>query len=176
MAADDGRPTVRCYSQDGERRRDFDLSVLALPTGLRDAMVARTAPGAGLTSMESFVKVYLTLRHFDRYLQGLDTTPQQPDQVGPKHFDGFYDYRRARGLKCARADLVELRQLLLRTPGISDALAGRLAGVMPARLITKPIQSYSRVELRRIAEAARADAARGRGPHPREPRAAAAVP
>jgi hypothetical protein len=159
MAADDGRPIVRCYSQDGELCRDFDLSVLALPPGLRDALVAalvaRTAPGAGQTSMGSFVKSYLTLRHFDRYLQSLDTAPQQPDQIGPKHFDGFYDYRRGRGLKCARADLVELRQLLLRMPGISDALAGRLAGVMPARVITKPLESYSRAELRRIAEAAR---------------------
>ncbi len=45
----DGRLVVRCFSQDGEEHRDFDLSVLkmapALKDALADAFVKRTAPG-----------------------------------------------------------------------------------------------------------------------------------
>ncbi|MEU4814913.1 hypothetical protein AB0G03_04600 [Micromonospora aurantiaca] len=159
MTADDGRTIIRCYSQNGEDRRDFDLSELALPSSVREALIAalaaRTAPGAGLTSMNCFVRAHLTLRNFDHYLAGLEVIPQEPAQITPEHFDGFQEHRRTRGLKNVRADLMELRQLLLRTPGVSDALAARLAGVLPPRIDSQPVPSYSRAELRRIAEAAR---------------------
>lgn len=93
---------------------------------------------------------------FDRYLTELKTVPQSAAEVAPRHFDGFYDHRKAEGIKTARHELVEVRQLLLRTPGISDALAGRLAGVMPSRPDSEPSHSYSRAELKRIAQTARA--------------------
>lgn len=48
MTTQDGRRIVRCYSQDGEDRIDFDVSKLAMSEPLREAMiaalVARTAP------------------------------------------------------------------------------------------------------------------------------------
>ncbi|MGW7363204.1 hypothetical protein ACWGI8_07200 [Streptomyces sp. NPDC054841] len=159
MTAEDGRPIVRCYSQDGEERSDLDVSVLTMPEALREAMiaalVARTEPGAGLTSHHSFEKPYRALVTFDGYLARLATAPQSPPEVDPDHFDGFLEHRRAKGIKSVRGELAELRLLLLRTKGISDALAGRLAGVMPPRPESEPAHSYSRAELKRIAEAAR---------------------
>ncbi|MEU2073994.1 hypothetical protein [Streptomyces sp. NPDC013489] len=135
------------------------MSKLAMPGPLREAMitalVARTTPGEGLTSHHSFNKSYRALVEFDRYLVGLETAPQSAAEIAPGHFDGFHDHRKAEGIKTARHELVEVRQLLLRTAGISDALAGRLAGVMPSRPDSEPSHSYSRDELKRIAQAAR---------------------
>ncbi|MEV3845544.1 hypothetical protein AB0L20_18600 [Streptomyces albidoflavus] len=159
MTAEDGRRIVRCYSQDGEDRADYDVSKLATPEPLREAMitalVARTAPGEGLTSRSSFDKSYRALVQFDRYLVGLEAAPQTLAELAPRHFDGFHDHRAAEGIKSARYELVEVRHLLLRTAGISDVLAGRLAGVMPSRPDSEPAHSYSRDELKRIAQAAR---------------------
>ncbi|MGW8992587.1 hypothetical protein ACWGRF_22010 [Streptomyces zhihengii] len=159
MTAEDGRRIVRCYSQDGQERADYDVSNLAMPGLLREAMigalVARTTPGEGLTSRHSFSKSYRALVEFDRYLTALETAPQKADEIAPEQFDGFYDRRKAGGIKTAGHELVEVRQLLLRTAGISDALAGRLAGAMPSRPDSEPLHSYSRDELKRIAKAAR---------------------
>ncbi|MEV6724921.1 hypothetical protein AB0M94_28770 [Streptomyces xanthochromogenes] len=159
MTAEDGRRIVRCYSQDGEERVDYDVSKLAMPGPLREAMiaalVARTTPGEGLTSHHSFNKSYRSLVEFDRYLTALGTVPQDAAEIAPEQFDGFYDHRKAEGIKSSRHELVEVRQLLLRTAGISDALAGRLAGAMPSRPDSEPSHSYSRDELKRIAQAAR---------------------
>ncbi|MGW3459739.1 hypothetical protein ACWDE9_09125 [Streptomyces olivaceoviridis] len=159
MTAEDGRRIVRCYSQDGEDRVDFDVSQLSMPKPLREAMiaalVARTAPGAGLTSHHSFRTSYRSLVELDRYLSRLEAAPQSAADIAPTHFDGFYDHRKAEGIKTARNELVEVRHLLLRTAGISDALAGRLAGVMPSRPDSEPSHSYSRAELKRIAQVAR---------------------
>ncbi|MGW7641593.1 hypothetical protein [Streptomyces decoyicus] len=159
MTAEDGRRIVRCYSQDGEDRLDFDVSGLSLPEALREpliaALAARTAPGAGLTSRHSFKKSYLALVAFDRYLTALEAVPQSAAEVIPGHFDGFYDHRKAEGIQTASNELADLRLLLLRTAGISDALAGRLAGALPTRHEGEPAHSYSRAELKRIAQAAR---------------------
>lgn len=159
MTAEDGRLIVRCYSQDGEDRHDFDVSALTMSESLREAMiaalVARTAPGAGLTSLHSFKTCHRALLVFDSYLAELDMAPQSPSEVTIEHFDGFYDHRWAYGRSAAQQYLTELRQLLLRTTGISNALAGRLARAMPTRPERKHAHSYSRAELKRIAEAAR---------------------
>jgi hypothetical protein len=159
MTAEGGRRIVRCYSQDGEDRSDFDVSGLRMPEALREAMiaalVARTAPGAGLTSLHSFEKCYRTLVLFDGYLARLAAPPHSPSEVAPEHFDGFHEDRRAQGIKTVRFELAELRLLLLRVNDISDALAGRLAGPMPSRPESAPAHSYRRAELKRIAEAAR---------------------
>ncbi|MFE0120332.1 hypothetical protein ACFWZA_19965 [[Kitasatospora] papulosa] len=159
MTTEDGRRVVRCYSQDGEDRVDYDVSALALPEALREpliaALVGRTAPGAGLTSPHSSRKSYQALMGFDRYLTGLKVVPRSAAEVTPEHFEGYYDQRKAEGIKTASNELADLRLLLLRVTGISDALAGRLAGALPARPEGEPAHSYSRDELKRIAQAAR---------------------
>ncbi|WP_216918054.1 hypothetical protein [Nocardia noduli] len=158
--SEDGRQIVRCYSQDGQDRRDLDVSVLTMPEGLRAAMiaalVARTAPGAGLNSTHSFESVYRVLVSFDRYLAGLAVVPQSLAEVGSEHFDGFLDDREALGVKSIRWQLAELRRLLLRASGISATLAARLARPLPPQPPSKPVHSYTRTDLKRIAEAARA--------------------
>ncbi|MFJ2745847.1 hypothetical protein ACIO3O_40020 [Streptomyces sp. NPDC087440] len=160
MTNEDGRRIVRCYGQDGEDRSDLDVSVLTMPDALREAMVAalvvRTAPGGGLTSCHSFKKSFWVLRTFDGYLAGLERVPQRALEVAPEHFDGFGDHRRGKGIKVVRSELTELRQLLLRTEGISGTLSGRLAGSLPARPRNEPAHSYSQTELKRIVHAARA--------------------
>jgi hypothetical protein len=72
-----------------------------------------------------------------------------------EHYDGFYMTRKH--LMGAERELAGLRNLLVNLKGISDALAGHLAGPLPKRRTAKPRQSYSRAEFKRIAEAARAD-------------------
>ncbi|MGW3939831.1 hypothetical protein [Streptomyces phaeochromogenes] len=159
MTAEDGRRIVRGYSQDGQDRVDLDVSGLAMPEALREpliaALAARIAPGAGLTSHHSFKKAHQSLVGFDRYLAGLDVVPQSMAELAPEHFDGFYDHRKAEGIKTASNELADLRLVLIRVKGLSDALAGRLAGALPSRPEMEPAHSYSRDELKRIAQAAR---------------------
>lgn len=157
---EDGRRIVRCYSQDGREHKDLDVSILTTPEALREALiaalVARTAPGAGLTTTPSFESSYRVLVSFDRYLAGLAAVPQSLAEVGSEQFDGFHDDRESAGVKSIRWQLAELRRLLLRANGISAALAARLAQPLPPLPPSKPTHSYTRTELKRIAEAARA--------------------
>jgi hypothetical protein len=145
-----GGSLVRCFSQDGQAHRDYDFSGLTMETRLRDALVAafvrRTAPGAGLTSLASSDKAYRAVISFDRYLAGSATSPKEPAQLTREHYDGFYATRK----HLMAAELVQVE-------GISDALAGHLAGPLPKRRMAEPKHSYSRAEFQRIAEAARAD-------------------
>ncbi|MEU7292863.1 hypothetical protein AB0A76_06600 [Streptomyces exfoliatus] len=159
MTAEDGRQIVRCYSQDGEEHVDLDVSALALPEALHAsltaALVLRTTPGKGLTSLEAMKKAYRALVNFTRYLTGLGTVPQSASELAPEHFDGYYEHRRDGGIKYASSELADLRLVLIRAKGLNDALAGRLAGALPARHDGEPAHSYSRNELKRIAQAAR---------------------
>ncbi|MBT2405865.1 MULTISPECIES: hypothetical protein [unclassified Streptomyces] len=159
MDSDDGRLLVRCYSQDGEEHRDFHFSPLSMAPGLKDALLAafvkRTAPGAGLTSLGSMEKSHRALVLFDRYLASLSWPPREASHLTPEHFEGFYDSRSHIG--SASTELSELKCTLVRVEGISDALAGRLAGPLPRRPQGEAKQSYSRSELKRIADAARTD-------------------
>ncbi|MFC4960727.1 hypothetical protein ACFPFX_30975 [Streptomyces mauvecolor] len=159
MTAEDGRRIVRCFSQDGEEYADFDVSALDLPEALQawlvGALIARTTPGKGLTSVESMKKAYRALVNFTRYLAGLEVVPQSAFELAPEHFDGFYEHRRDEGIKTASHELAELRLLLIKTKGLSDAMAGCLAAALPSRPQGRPADSYSRTELRRIAQAAR---------------------
>ncbi|MFE0142784.1 phage integrase N-terminal domain-containing protein [[Kitasatospora] papulosa] len=159
MTTEDGRQIVRCYSQDGEDRVDLDVSALALPEALHAsltaALVLRTTPGKGLTSVETMNKAYRALVNFTRYLTGLDVVPQSASELTPDHFDGFYKHRKAGGIRTASNELADLRLVLILARGLNDALAGRLAGALPARPEGEPAHSYSRTELKRIAQAAR---------------------
>ncbi|PZT68450.1 hypothetical protein DN402_10505 [Streptomyces sp. SW4] len=159
MTAQDGRQIIRCYSQDGEERIDLDVSALDLPealhTALIAALVARTTPGKGLTSIESVKKAYRAVVAFARYLTGLDVVPQSARELTPAQFDGFYEHRKAEGIKTASMELADVRLVLVKAEGLSDALSGRLAGALPSRPEGEPAHSYSRTELKRIAQAAR---------------------
>ncbi|MFI5942888.1 hypothetical protein ACIBCB_21890 [Streptomyces uncialis] len=159
MTTEDGRQIVRCYSQDGENRVDLDVSALALPEALHGsltaALVLRTTPGKGLTAVESVKKAYRALVNFTRYLTGLEVVPQSASELTKEHFDGFYKHRRDKGIKRASNELADLRLVLIRAKGLNDGLAGRLAGALPARPEGEPAHSYSRHELKRIAQAAR---------------------
>lgn len=159
MTAQDGRQIIRCYSQDGEERIDLDMSALDLPaalhTALVAALVARTTPGKGLTSIESVKKAYRAVVAFARYLTSLDVVPQSARELTPEQFDGFYEHRKAEGIKTASMELADVRLVLVKAEGLSDALSGRLAGALPSRPEGEPAHSYSRTELKRIAQAAR---------------------
>jgi hypothetical protein len=159
MVAGPGGSLVRCFSQDGQAHRDYDFSGLTTDARLRDAMVAafakRTAPGAGLTSLASVDKVYLATVRFDRYLAGMARPPAEPAQLTREHYNGFCSTRSH--LANASRELGNLRSLLAKVEGISDELAGHLAGPLPKRRAHQPRQSYSRAEFQRIAESARAD-------------------
>ncbi|MCZ2524366.1 hypothetical protein [Streptomyces sp. HB2AG] len=159
MTAEDGRQIVRCFSQDGEERVDLDVSALDLPEALHTALVAalaaRTAPGKGLTSIESVKKAYRAVVAFARYLTRLDVVPQSAYELTPDQFDGFYEHRKAEGIKTASMELADVRLVLVKAEGLSDALSGRLAGALPSRPEGEPAHSYSRTELKRIAQAAR---------------------
>jgi hypothetical protein len=56
-----------------------------------------------------------------------------------------------------RGEISDLKQLLVRTEGISSAMAGRLAAPLPPKPSAEPKESYSRTEFKRITDAARGD-------------------
>ncbi|MGH3847576.1 MAG: hypothetical protein ACRDS0_40100, partial [Pseudonocardiaceae bacterium] len=159
MVAGPGGSLVRCFSQDGRVHHDYDFSGFIMNTRLRDAVVAafakRTAPGAGLTSLQSVDKVYAAAVHFDRYLAGLARPPTEPAQLTREHYNGFCNT--LNHLADASRELGILRSLLAKVEGISDGLAGHMAGPLPKRRAHEPRHSYSRAEFQRIAEAARTD-------------------
>jgi hypothetical protein len=130
-----------------------------MPIELKDAFgaafVKRTAPGAGMTSLHSVNHVHRALLQFDRYLATLRWPPQTVPQLTAEHVDGFYDSRKH--LAQAADEMGELKRLLARTEGVSDALAGRIAAALPRVRRGDSRQSYSRDEFKRIAEAARTD-------------------
>ncbi|MFE6164943.1 hypothetical protein ACFQ7F_39215 [Streptomyces sp. NPDC056486] len=119
------------------------------------AFVKRVAPGGGLTSLASFNSVYYGLKKFDHFLAALPWPPREPSQVAPEHFDSFYEYRKGQ-VTSAALEIAELKRLLVKVDGISVELAGRLARSMPRRPDNEAKQSYSRAELKRIADQARA--------------------
>ncbi|OIJ85078.1 hypothetical protein BIV25_45035 [Streptomyces sp. MUSC 14] len=151
---------MRCFSQDGEEHRDYDLSILSMAAGLREALVVafvkRVAPGAGLTSLHSTDHAYRVLVKFDRYLATLQWPPREAEHLAPEHFDGFHNSRKHTG--SGPDDLRELRLLLDEVEGLTDAMAGRIGAALPRRQREDGSkESYSRAEFKRIADAARSD-------------------
>ncbi|MFF2185090.1 hypothetical protein [Streptomyces sp. NPDC058155] len=131
-----------------------------MSAGLREVLVAafvkRVAPGAGLNSLHSIDHVYGALVKFDRYLTALQWPPREVQHLAPEHFDGFYKSRMH--LACAPDERSELRLLLAEVDGLTDVMAGRVATALPGRHRKDTSkESYSRVEFKRIADAARSD-------------------
>jgi hypothetical protein len=162
----DGLIAVRCFDEQERKHRDFDFTGLPVAEELRRDLAAaferRTAPGAGLTSLESFEKPYFAATRFTRYLAALPWPPARMADLAPEHLDGFYERRS--GLQSSVTELGDLKRLLARAERLSDAMAGKVREAGPPGRRGEPRHSYSRDELRRVAEAARSDlrAAAGR--------------
>jgi hypothetical protein len=155
----EARITVRCFDEQERTPKDYDFAGLPvaeeLRRGLAEAFARRTAPGAGLTSLESFDKPYFAAVRFARYLATLPWPPARAADLAPEHLDGFYESRS--GLQSGAAELGTLKRLLARADGLSDVMAGKVHEAGPPIIRGDPRSSYSRDELRRIAEAARGD-------------------
>lgn len=152
---------VRCFAEDGSASRDYPFDVLPvapeLQQSLAEAFARRTAPGAGLGSLESMTKSHQKAMFFSRYLATLAWPPTQISHLVPEHLDGFLDSRKDK-VSGAGEDLAELKRLLKHAEGLDEAVIAKLNESHPKRQRTEePKQSYSQQELKRIAEAARAD-------------------
>ncbi|MER5889676.1 hypothetical protein ABT160_38115 [Streptomyces sp. NPDC001941] len=152
---------VRCFAEDGTESRDYRFDVLhvapELQQGLAEAFARRTAPGAGLTSLESTDKAHRTAVLFSRYLATLAWPPRQITHLVPEHLDGFLDSRKDRTLG-AGEELADLKRLLKHAENLDEAVVAKLSQSHPRRMRgAKPKKSYSRQEFKRIADAARTD-------------------
>lgn len=150
---------VRCFDEQERKHKDYDFTGLPVAEGLRHGLAAaferRTAPGAGLTSLESFDKPYFAAAQFTRYLATLPWPPALLADLAPEHLNGFYGSRSE--LQSSVAELGALKRLLSRAEGLTDAIAGKVREAGPPGRRGEPRHSYSRDELRQIAEAARSD-------------------
>ncbi|WP_079077914.1 hypothetical protein [Streptomyces sp. CdTB01] len=154
---------VRVFAEDGSDSSDYPFAGLPVAPGLRqglaEAFSRRTAPGAGLTSLESVDKPYRAIRAFTRYLSTLAWPPTEIGHLLPEHLDGFLDHRKNTVVR-AGDEVAQLKLVLKHLPGLSEPMIAKLGEANPRR--PKPDRedakkSYSRKEFKRIADAARAD-------------------
>jgi hypothetical protein len=159
LDGEETRIVVRCFDEQERTHKDYDFTGPPLAEELRRGLAAaferRTAPGAGLTSLESFNKPYFAACQFARYLATLPWPPARMADLAPEHLDGFYENRSH--LQSSVTELGNLKRLLARADGLSDAMAGKVREAGPPSRRGEPKTSYSKDELRRIAEAARSD-------------------
>ena len=159
LDGEETRIVVRCFDEQERKHKDYDFtgppSAEELRRGLAAAFERRTAPGAGLTSLESFDKPYFAACQFARYLAALPWPPARMADLTPEHLDGFYENRSH--LQSSVTELGNLKRLLARADGLSDAMAGKVREAGPPSRRGEPKTSCSKDELRRIAEAARSD-------------------
>ncbi|GAA3205264.1 hypothetical protein GCM10010451_64790 [Streptomyces virens] len=152
---------VRCFAEDGSASRDFHFDALPVAPGLRQGLAMafrrRTAPGAGLTSLDSMLSAYRPAVAFARYLSTLAWPPTEPAHLLPEHLDGYFDSRKDKAVR-AGDELADLKRLLKHAEGLSEAVTAKLGESNPRRPRTEsPKESYSVQELKRIADAARSD-------------------
>lgn len=157
LASEDGL-MVRAYAQDGGHR-DFgfgDLPVSGeIQAGFAAAFAKRVAPGQGLTSMSPMIGSFRAIVRFAQHLSMVTHPPIRMRDIAPVHIDG---YRMSLMIGTAGQELGILKQTLRRAEGISDELAGKLKERNPRRADPAVAKcSYSRDELRRIADTARSD-------------------
>ncbi|ORL76876.1 hypothetical protein [Prescottella equi] len=153
---------VRCFSQDGKKRRDFDFAELTVSPQLQAALAVafaqRTGPKSGLTRLSSMNTPFRVSRNFSNYLAQLAWPPTQVEHVAPEHLDGFLAWRsqQTSGLE---DEMREIKTLLLLVEGISAELVVKCREPSPRRVRAEENrkQSYSRDEFKRIADAARSD-------------------
>lgn len=152
---------VRCFAEDGSDSSDYHFDGLPvdarLRQGLAEAFSRRTASGAGLKSLESTDHAYRAAVGFTRYLATLAWPPTEAAHLVPEHLDGFFDSRKDKTTRAAD-ELGGLKRLLKHAEGLSEAVVAKLSEGNPRRPQSETAkESYSRQELKRIADAARAD-------------------
>ncbi|MER7959903.1 hypothetical protein [Streptomyces sp. NPDC096030] len=152
---------VRCFAEDGSGSRDYPFADLPVAPGLRrglaEAFDRRTAPGAGLTSLDSTNNAYRAALGFARYLSALAWPPTELAHLLPEHLDGFFDSRKDQSTRAGEV-LADIKLLLRHAEGLSETVVAKLREAHPPRVRPQePKQSYSQHEFKRIADAARAD-------------------
>lgn len=151
---------VRCFAQGGATHKDFDFGCLPvapdLQYGLAAAFERRTAPGNGITAINTFRHQFRAIRMFANYLCTLSVPPRSLSELVPGHIDGFVEHLRDR-LRDLAPEIALLKKLLIHADGISGDMVtkARERGLPRAR--SKSKSSYSRAEFARMADAARAD-------------------
>lgn len=154
-----GGLVVRCFEEEDGEHRDFDFGRLPVAPGLQIGLAAafakRTAPGGGLTALYGMGKPWRSAVLFCRYLSTLAWPPTEMVHLVPEHLDGFYEARRH--VKDGSRELSVLKRLLTEAEDLSDTTTGKLKERNPRRPKPATKVSYSRAEMRRIADAARAD-------------------
>ncbi|KUN90428.1 hypothetical protein [Streptomyces caeruleatus] len=153
---------VRCIAEDGSAFSDYRFGDLPVAEGLRQSLAEafnrRTAPGAGLASLESMTRAYRAAVVFARYLSTLAWPPTEVSHLLPEHLDGFIARRKDTVSRTAGDELAEVKRLLKRAEGLSEAMTAKLGESNPKRPRREsPKESYSAQEFKRIAAAARAD-------------------
>ncbi|MGX1972513.1 hypothetical protein [Streptomyces kronopolitis] len=152
---------VRCFAEGGSQSRDYYFGGLPVAPQLQQQLAAafsrRTAPGAGLTSLASTRLAYRSARRFADYLSTLAWPPTELAHVVPEHLDGYFNSRKEVTLD-AGEELATLKRLLKHAEGLSEAVVAKLGESNPRRSQPREAkESYSQQELKRIADAARAD-------------------
>lgn len=152
--------TVRCYVQGAKAFRDFDFGSLAIDGNLRTelavAFAIKTAPGHGLTRMDSFGSYYRVIRLFADYLNLLSEKPLRMNEIRPAHVTGFIEHRRQKG-RSDHGEIRRLKVLLRQGDDVTPALASKLAEPSPSYVRKSERRSYGRDDFTRIAQAARSD-------------------
>lgn len=157
-----GGTIVRRYVDADRKARDFDFGRLPVSQELQgvlaQAFADRTAPGRGLRSMDSLQAYYRAIRLFAEYLATLDARPAVLADVVPERIDGFLAHRRGLSSFKAAEEMRSIKTVLLHIESLDSALVAKLREPNPP-IVRKGTgdRSYSRAELRRIADAARSD-------------------
>ena len=149
---------VRCFDEQEREHKDYDFTGLPVAEGLRRGLAAafarRTAPGAGLTSLESFDKPYFAATQFTRYLA---TLPWPPAPAGGPRPGAPRRLLRETQRASEQRDRARRAQAAAVTGRRTDRCDGRQVREADRPAGAGSHASYSRDELRRIAEAARSD-------------------
>lgn len=157
-----GGLVVRRYVDADRESRDFDFGRMQVSEDLqRDlalAFASRTAPGRGLTAMDSLQTYFRTIRLFTEYLTTVTTRPACLADLIPDHIDGFHAYRCELSSFKAAEEMRSIKTVLLQLDNLKPLMVAKLREPNPP-IIRKGTgsPSYSRAEFRRIADAARKD-------------------
>lgn len=132
----DGLIVVRCFDEQEREHKDYRARGRADVTGVVRQAVLR---GGAVHPLPGHAAL----------------APARLADLAPAHLDGFYGSRSE--FQSSVTELGALKRLLSRAEGLTGAMAGKVREAGPPGRRGEPRHSYSRDELRRIAEAARSD-------------------